>query len=83
MKILCIFTISTCSVVIKGWVIMLQPIALSLGAAFMALNLDVDLIQDIQPIIKWKNWLPLKKEKEAVTKKVAKTENKKLEEMIE
>ena len=43
----------------------------------MALNLDVDLIQDIQPIIKWKNWLPLKKEKETIT------ENKKLDEMIE
>ena len=44
MKILFIFTILTISVVVKGWLIMLKPIALSLGTAFMALNLDIDLI---------------------------------------
>ena len=79
MKILCTITILTISVIVKGWVILLQPFVLSLGAAFVALNLDVDLIQDIQPI-KWKNWLPLKKEKETVTEN---KENKRLDEMIE
>ena len=44
MKTLFIFTILTISVVVKGWVIMLQPIALSLGTALMALNFDLDLI---------------------------------------
>ena len=41
--------------IVKGWVAILQPILLSIGAAFTALNLDVDLLPDIQPL-KWKKW---------------------------
>ena len=40
--------------VVKGWVTFLQPIALSLGAALTAFNLDLDLITEVQPIT-WKN----------------------------
>ena len=63
MKILGIFVLFTLSVVVKGWVATLQPIVLSLGAAFTALNLDVDFIHDIKPII-WKTKEKEDKEKE-------------------
>ena len=48
MKLLSIFVIFTLSVVVHGWVAILQPIVLSLGAAFTALNIDTDLLPDIQ-----------------------------------
>ena len=41
--------------VVKGWVTFLQPIAISLGAALTAFNLDLDIIPEIQPIT-WKNF---------------------------
>ena len=48
MKLLSIFVIFTLSVVVHGWVAILQPIFLSLGAAFTALNIDTGLLPDIQ-----------------------------------
>ena len=63
MKILSIVVICTLCRVVKGWIAMLQPIVLSIGAAFTALNSDVNLISDIQPI-SWKKWLSSKDEKE-------------------
>ena len=65
----------TLSVVVNGWVAILQPIVLSLGAVFTVLNLDVDLITDIQP------WLSSKKVKEV--KKEKKREGKNLGVMID
>ena len=50
MKLLSILAIFTLCVVVKGWVAILQPIVLSLGAAFTALNIDADLIPNIQSI---------------------------------
>ena len=58
MKLYSILAIFTLCLVVKGWVAILQPIVLSLGAAFAALNIDVDLIPDIQSIA------PLNKEKD-------------------
>ena len=49
MRIFVIFVILTLSVIVKGWATVMQPIALSIGAAFAALNFDVDLISDLQP----------------------------------
>ena len=63
MKVLSIVLVFTLCEVVKGWIAMLQPIALSIGAAFAALNSDVNLISDIQPI-EWKKWLSSKDEKE-------------------
>ena len=65
----------TLSVVVNGWVAILQPIVLSLGAVFTVLNLDIDLITDIQP------WLSSKKVKEV--KKEKKREGKNLGVMID
>ena len=48
MKISNIFVLFTLCVIVKGWVALLQPIVLSLGAALAAFNLDVDLLSDIQ-----------------------------------
>ena len=51
MKILLsIFALFTLSIAVKGWVAILQPFVMSLGAAFVALNIDRDIIPDIQPI---------------------------------
>ena len=36
------------NMVVKGWATFLQPIAVSIGAALTALNLDFGLITDIQ-----------------------------------
>ena len=63
MKISKIIVAFALSVVVKGWVQILQPIVLSLGAAFSALNIDVDLLPDAQPT-QWRNWLGLEKDKE-------------------
>ena len=63
MKISLIFVLFTLSVVVNGWAAILQPIVLSLGAAFTALNLDVDFIHDIKPII-WKTKEKENKDKE-------------------
>ena len=48
MKILSILTLFTLFQVAKSWVAILQPIVLSLGAVFAALNIDSDLAPDIQ-----------------------------------
>ena len=42
MRILVIFVILTLCVVVRGWAAFLQPIALSIVAAFSALNIDLD-----------------------------------------
>ena len=46
-----IFVVLILSVAVKGawWATATQPIILSIGAAFAALNLNADLISDIQP----------------------------------
>ena len=48
------------NMVVKGWATFLQPIAVTIGAAFTALNLDVGLITDIQSNI----WFSREKKKE-------------------
>ena len=49
MRVSVIFVILTlCVVVVRGWVAVLQPIAVSIGAAIAALNLDADLISNLQ-----------------------------------
>ena len=40
----------TLYVAVKGWVTFLQPIALSLGILFAAINTDLEVITDIKPI---------------------------------
>ena len=54
MKILAIFAFFTLSLAVKGWVAMVQPIVLSIGAALVTLNLDLDLFSNIQPFV-WKS----------------------------
>ena len=54
MRISVIFVLFGLIIIVRGWVTFLQPIALTFGAMLTALNLDLDLISDIQPI-KWKN----------------------------
>ena len=44
----------TLSVAVKGWVQILQPIVLTFGTLFTALNMDADLLPDFKPII-WKS----------------------------
>ena len=63
MKLRSIIALFTLCVFVKGWVAILQPIALSIGAAFAALNLDVELLPNLQPIA-LKKWLSSKEEKE-------------------
>ena len=67
MKILSILALFSLFVTVKGWVAILKPVALSIGAAFAALNLDVDLMPDMQPIA-WKKWLSSKEEGKEDTK---------------
>ena len=49
MKTSCIFTIYTLIVIVKGtwWTAAVQPIVLTFGAAFAALNLDVQPLLDV------------------------------------
>ena len=54
MKLTNIFALFTLSVMVRGWVAFLQPIALSIGAAFTALNFDFEPILDMHSI-KWLN----------------------------
>ena len=49
MKISIIILLFTVIVIVKGWVTLLQPIALGLGAVLMGLNIDTDLLTDIKP----------------------------------
>ena len=52
MKILVLFVLLVLIMVVNGWAAFLQPIAtpiaLSLGAAFAALNSDGDLLRDVK-----------------------------------
>ena len=50
MRISVIFVLFGLIIIVRGWVTFLQPIALTLGAMLTALNIDLDLIPDIQPI---------------------------------
>ena len=47
MKVTSILVVFALSVAVKGWVQILQPIVMSFGAAFAALNLDVDVLPDM------------------------------------
>ena len=60
MRISVIFALLLLCVAVKGWVALLQPIGLALGAAFAALNLDTDLISDFS--ISNKNWFSMDKD---------------------
>ena len=51
MKISVIFVILTLCIVVRGWATLLQPIAMSIGVAIAALNLNADLISDLQPTV--------------------------------
>ena len=51
MKLSSIFALLTLRAVVRAWSTLLQPIVLSIGAAFTALNLDVEPILDSMP--KW------------------------------
>ena len=75
MKILSIVVAFTLCEAVKGWLAMLQPIALSIGAAFVALSSDVDLVTDLQPIA-WKKWLSTKEENKVSEKEGAKEKQK-------
>ena len=57
MKLLCILAFfATLSVTVNGWLVSLvQPIILSFGAAFMALNVD---LEPIVHTIEWKRLMP-------------------------
>ena len=59
MKLLAIFALFQLIVFVKStwWAAAVQPVILSIGAVFTALNSDV-LNFDAQPI-EWRNWLPL------------------------
>ena len=48
MRISVIIALFLLSIAVKGWIALLQPFGLALGAAFAALNLDVDLISDLR-----------------------------------
>ena len=61
MKVLSIVAVITLCEIVKGWVTALQPIVLSIGAAFGVLNNDIDLVPDLQPVT-WKKWLSSKEE---------------------
>ena len=63
MKLLGIIVLFTLFIVARGWVVALQPIIPLLGAAFVAMNIDTDLIPDIQPIA-WRKWLTFKMEED-------------------
>ena len=56
MKLSTILALFTLSTIVRGWTALLQPIALSIGAALAAFNLDVEPMLDIQSI-KLPNWL--------------------------
>ena len=56
MKLSTILALFTLSTIVRGWTALLQPIALSIGAALAAFNLDVEPMLDIQPI-KLPKWL--------------------------
>ena len=60
MKISCVFAVITLSTVVNGawWVNAFQPIVLSFGATFAALNLDFQPLLDVD----WKNLLILRKD---------------------
>ena len=58
-----VFIFAFITTIVKGWVALIQPIVLSFGAVFAAINLDVELISNIKPIA-WRNFLTLKQEKE-------------------
>ena len=84
MKISIIFAILILNMVVQGWVTILKPITLSLGAAFAALNLDLDLVPELQinkSLYIWDWFLPkdVKKEKAKLIRSVK--ENIPLEEL--
>ena len=57
MKLSSIFVLFILSTMVRGWAAYLQPIVLTIGAAFTALNLDVEpFLGSIQPI-KLPKWL--------------------------
>ena len=62
MKASCLFAVLTLSLVVNGawWTAAIQPILLSFGAAFAALNLDVQPLLDID----WKGKGIFKQDKE-------------------
>ena len=76
MKTICIFAVFTLSLVVNGawWVAAAQPIILTFGAAFAALNLDVQSLIDVD----WKSLIVFKidKEEQAQTATVEEKENK-------
>ena len=66
MKASCLFAVLTLSLVVNGawWTAAIQPILLSFGAAFAALNLDVQPLLDID----WKGKGIFKQDKEEQAK---------------
>ena len=62
MKLWKIIALFNLSMIVEGWVQILQPILLSIGSAFTVLNSDI-LNIDMQPI-EWRNWLSLSKKDE-------------------
>ena len=68
MKISCIFAVFALGVFVEGalWAAAVQPILLSFGAVFAALNIDAQPFLDVD----WKNLLIFKKDKKKVSKDV-------------
>ena len=65
-----VFVLLALCAVVRGWIAFLQPIALTIGAALTALNLNIDSTQDL-PTINLPYWLS------ASDKKKRKSNNKK------
>ena len=57
MKLKGIFALFIFGTVVKGWTTFLQPIVLTIGAVFTALNFDVEPLLDM----KWPKWFIKKK----------------------
>ena len=72
MKLSIIIALFTFSVMVRGWVAYLQPIVLSIGAAFTALNFDAEPLLDI----KFSKWLTSTKESDPTDDAHAKKERK-------
>ena len=82
MKLWKVVALTCLSIIVKGWVQVLQPFLLSIGAVFTALNSDI-LNLDVQPI-EWKNWIHLsEKDEKKETKPKTKTKEESMEELRE
>ena len=62
MKLKVILLLFILGVSVKGWAAVLQPIALTLGAALMAFDLDLDVLSNIKAF-DYRGWPRFNKKK--------------------